>query len=288
MTVVGGYVDAFYQNSWLDRYEITHSALNMGKKRAFGVSPTSAFYVPTCNMLVRKKALQDVGGLDEQLRVGEDVDLCWRLKAEGYRQIYVPKGRVLHKHRNHIWQNLKRRFDYGTSEAVLYKRYPNVIKRFPWQLGGVALLMTAIVGLLSGSLIAFPVFGFILLYESLFRKRQMQIKFKITLPWLQILKATLRSHGIFIYYLTCYLLRYYLLPALLLLLIVPQLTWLTAGLFIYPTLHEYVIKKPQLRFIVFLFFFWAEHAFYQTGVLLGCLKRKRFRLYRISFVRAGF
>ena len=57
------------------------------------------FYVPTCNLLVRRSLYLDLGGLREDLRVGEDVDLCWRLRASGSYLVYLPRGRVRHKHR---------------------------------------------------------------------------------------------------------------------------------------------------------------------------------------------
>ena len=40
-------------------------------------------YVPTCNLLVRRDAYLAAGGMREDLRFGEDVDLCWRLRARG-------------------------------------------------------------------------------------------------------------------------------------------------------------------------------------------------------------
>ena len=94
--------------------------------------------MPTCNLLVRKDAYQGVGGLDEALRFGEDVDLCWKLRKRGHRQFYVPPGAVRHKHRNRLTASAWQRFHYGTSEPVLYARHPEVKKSLPWQPWGLA------------------------------------------------------------------------------------------------------------------------------------------------------
>lgn len=48
-------------------------------------------------MCLRRKALDQVGLLDEAFFfLGEDVDLCWRLKKAGWRIIYLPQAQVVH------------------------------------------------------------------------------------------------------------------------------------------------------------------------------------------------
>jgi mycofactocin system glycosyltransferase len=196
VALVGGFVDAYYREKRMDRYEQTCSALNMGPRQAMGRGKNCVFYVPTCNMLVRKTIYAQAGGLDDRLRVGEDVDLCWRLMAAGHHLLYIPRGAVAHKHRNRLLPGLSRRYDYGTSEAVLYARFPKVAKQFPRQPLGLAMILMGAAA--------------------------------------------------------------------------------------------YLQKGPRLSFPVFLFFYLAEHAFYQCGAFSGCLKQRSFRLYRIFFRPPGF
>ena len=73
----------------------------------------------------------ELGGLREDLRVGEDVDLCWRLRARGRVPVYAPEGIVRHKHRDRLGAMLRRRADYGTSEATLHALHPDKRKRLP-------------------------------------------------------------------------------------------------------------------------------------------------------------
>lgn len=48
-------------------------------------------------LLVQRKAFEQVGGLDEALAVAfNDVDLCLRLRAAGYRNVWTPHARLVH------------------------------------------------------------------------------------------------------------------------------------------------------------------------------------------------
>jgi mycofactocin system glycosyltransferase len=287
IALVGGRVDAHDRKTWLDRYETTHSALHMGPKIRLGVTPYSDFYVPTCNMLVRRQAFEAAGGLDEGLGVGEDVDLCWRIKANGYRGIYVPDGRVRHRHRNRFWSSFKRRYDYGTSEAMLYARHPSVTKRFPWQAAGLAVIALGVLGLATRSLTVLPIGVLVLLLEGVFKKRHLQKKFGIRVSLTAVIRAAAKGHGTLAYYLSYYWIRYYLATSMMLTMVFPSAWLLMASLALFPTMVEYFQKRPLLTFPVFWLFFWMEQLFYQIGVICGCRRAGNWRLYGITFIRTG-
>lgn len=283
LALVGGYVDTPRGTSRLDLYEAVHSPLNMGSKRVMGKGGNSVFYVPTCNMLLRKEMYAQTGGLDERLRVGEDVDFCWKLMAMGHRLMYTPKGRVTHKHRNRLFENFKRRFDYGTSEAVLYDRYRQIIKRFPWHLEGILLLMLWVTGLMVRSVPLLLVGLAYLIVEPVYKRMRFNRQFGITLPLSKFFSATGKRHLMLAFHFGHHLTRYYLMPAMVLAVFVPQLALPLLTLTILPAVVVFFKKKPDLGFPVFLFFFWLEQIFYQSGVFWGCLKQGSFRLYRVSF-----
>lgn len=287
LALVGGYVDTPHGISRLDLYEAVHSPLNMGTKRVVGKGEDSIFYVPTCNMLLRKKIYMQTGGLDERLRVGEDVDFCWKLMAMGHRLLYTPEGPVKHKHRNRLFENFRRRFDYGTSEAVLYGRYRQIVKRFPWHWEGILLLILWLAGL---TLRSFPLLAgglFYLMVEPIYKRMQFNRQFGITLPLSKFFSATGKRHLMLAYHFGQHLTRYYLIPALVLAVFVPQLALPILALTLLPAVVVFFQKKPELGFPVFLLFFWLEQVFYQSGALRGCLKQGSFRLYRVSFAPAG-
>jgi mycofactocin system glycosyltransferase len=288
VALVGGYVDAYYREKRMDRYEQVCSALNMGRDQVLGRGDNCVFYVPTCNMLVRKQTYAQVGGLDESLHVGEDVDLCWRLMAAKHHLFYVPRGHVLHKHRNRFLSGFLRRFDYGTSEAVLYARFPKVAKQFPWQPAGIGMILAAAAALVTQSWLWLVLMAGLPAVESVCKRVQLQRRMDICLPGGEIFAAVIKSHFQLAYFLAFYMVRYHLLLLMVLSLVWPSGLWLCLTVVFLPTLETYLRKRPRLSFPVFAFFYLAEHAFYQSGAFWGCLKQKSFRLYRISFRYAGF
>ena len=288
VALVGGDVGAYYRKNRMDRYEQACSALNMGADPVLGRGGNCVFYVPTCNMLVRKKVYDQVGGLDENLRVGEDVDLCWRLMADKHHLRYIPRGRVLHKHRNRFLSGFLRRFDYGTSEAMLYTRFPKVTKQFPWQPAGIGMVLAIAAALATRSWLLLALAALILTLESGYKRTQLICKTDIRLPFADILVAVSKSHFKLAYYLSFYLIRYHLLLLTVLSFAWTSMLWLWLTVILFPVLAAYINKKPRLSFPVFTFFYLAEHAFYQSGAFWGCLQQKSFRLYGISFRHFGF
>ena len=140
--------------SVLSRYSGHRSALDMGPDRG-EVGPGRAVgYVPTAALVARRSALGR--GFDEHLRVGEDVDLVWRLVEAGWRVRYEPSVTVSH-HEPTSWSGLLgRRFHYGTSAAPLARRHPGRLAPLelrPWPTG-VTLAVLARRPVLAAALLA--------------------------------------------------------------------------------------------------------------------------------------
>ncbi len=131
----GGELPPGFNESPLDRYEEVKSSLIMGKRFARSQENEKFFYVPSCNLLVRKSLFLDLGGFREELIVGEDVDLCWRMQDAGYFVEFRPTGTIFHKHRNRIRPFCLRRFDYGTSEPLLQRLHRSRGKKMMFPLG---------------------------------------------------------------------------------------------------------------------------------------------------------
>lgn len=99
-------------------------------------------YVPSAAMLVDAEVFRRIGGFDESMLVGEDVDLVWRLAEHG-RIRYLPDVRVGHRPRGSLAAALHRRREYGTSAADLSRRHPGALRHVdvsvwsfaPWLLG---------------------------------------------------------------------------------------------------------------------------------------------------------
>lgn len=119
----------------VDRFLGAHSPLDLGPDEG-EVGPRRAVpYVPTAALVVRRRALSDVGGFAPGLRVGEDVDLVWRLVDAGWRVRYVPSVTVGHAEPRRWRDVVGRRFRYGTSAGPLAARHPGrlaPVELRPW------------------------------------------------------------------------------------------------------------------------------------------------------------
>lgn len=109
--------------SLLSRYERGRGPLDLGDAAAQVRPGSRVAWVPTAALVVRVSALRRLGGFDESLRFGEDVDLVWRLDAGGEQVRYEPDSVVLHAPRTHWSAWLRQRFGYGTGAAPLALRH---------------------------------------------------------------------------------------------------------------------------------------------------------------------
>lgn len=78
---------------------------------------------PTANLSVRAGVAARLGGFDEQMFVGEDYDLCWRIVRDGGAIVYIPGARVAHIHRASLAAMLARLFAYGAARPRLVGKH---------------------------------------------------------------------------------------------------------------------------------------------------------------------
>jgi len=276
IAAVGGIVDSYFHKRPLDRYEQVCSSLKMGlwPKRSADNNPF--FYVPSCNLLVRREVFLQAGGFDESLVVGEDVDLCWRIRCHGFHIDYLPSGRVLHKHRNKVGAFCKRRFDYGTSEPLLNRLYPGKIKKIVFA-PLASLFWTGIilsVWLNSAWLLVLPLL--VLGGEAILKFHNLKQN-QIPVPFARISVSVAHKYAAFFYHCCTFFSRYYLLWVPVLVLILPFLSLILAGMHLLNGLVEYGLKKPQMDPGRFLIYFTMEQVSYQVGVWCQCLRLLSFR-----------
>jgi GT2 family glycosyltransferase len=85
----------------------------------------------TANLLIRRAAFQDLGGFEEGIRSGGDVDLCRRLLAAGWRIERRPAAIVSHLHRESLPDLLGSVARYAAGARWLNERYPGTAPRWP-------------------------------------------------------------------------------------------------------------------------------------------------------------
>lgn len=107
--------------TWITRYENGRASLDLGRRPALVRPRAPVAWVPSACVVARVAALSD--GFDADMRVGEDVDLVWRLARQGWRVRYEPEAAVHHENRPRLAEWWARKLDYGTGAQPLAVRH---------------------------------------------------------------------------------------------------------------------------------------------------------------------
>lgn len=87
------------------------------------------FWVSGSCLLARRSALQAVGGFDEDFFLyEEDVDLCARVRAAGWRVVFTPAATVLHRLGRSMEKSAERaRLEYHRSHLRYYRKHRGLL-----------------------------------------------------------------------------------------------------------------------------------------------------------------
>jgi mycofactocin system glycosyltransferase len=283
MAAVGGQVDGMCTESAVDRYEAVMSSLSLGNRERIGNRGNDTFYLPSCNLLVRRTAFLGAGGFNDMMHVGEDVDLTWRLRDAGWTIAYLPAGNILHEHRSSIRSFMSRRFDYGTSEGMLQRLHPQRHKRMVIPPLLAALLALCLAAPFTGgwSLVAV----LLVLVADAIIVRQRLARRKVPLGLTRLMAGRLRALGSLVYYLSYHMVRYYSVPFIIAALFVPFIWLPYLGVLGCAARVDHAIRRPKLAFVLFCGIYLLEQVAYGSGVFCGCLKRGTFASYRVVILR---
>ena len=106
-------------------------------------------WVSAACLLARTEALLSVGGFDESFFLYcEDVDLCLRIRDQGYRVLFEPLAEVAHRRGGSTAAFPKARIEYHRSHLRLYRKHlslPSVLALRGW------LLFRGLLSALSGN-----------------------------------------------------------------------------------------------------------------------------------------
>ncbi len=284
VVAVGGRVDGMHGSSALDRYEAEMSSLCLGRRGRSGQSGDDTFYLPSCNLLIRRRDFAAAGGFREELHVGEDVDLTWRLRDRGGRIVYTPAGRIAHEHRNRLGNFVRRRFQYGTSEGLLQRLHPRRRKKLVLPLALGAATALAALAFLAGAVWPCAAAAAVVLADAGRLSARLRRE-EVRLPARWILGARLRAWASLAYYVSFHLTRYYA-PVLVAVGVAwPRLGLLCAGMVVYAGAVDHAVRRPALSFPRFLGLYLTEHLAYGAGVFCGCLRLRTFASYRPSLAK---
>jgi cellulose synthase/poly-beta-1,6-N-acetylglucosamine synthase-like glycosyltransferase len=115
-----------YKNSFLSRYadESIMPVLRRFKKFEM-LNNVELFsrYPAGCNMAFRRRAIEKVGGFNEEIIYGFDEDeLVERVCNAGYKLILDPDTIVKHQHRPNLKSLLKQNYNYGKGGTIMMKK----------------------------------------------------------------------------------------------------------------------------------------------------------------------
>lgn len=84
---------------------------------------TETEHNPTCNVVYRKEVFGKVGLFNENLWPGEDVELDYKIRRNGFKLMFNPSAVVYHYRPENIKQYRGMMLRYGLVQALLVKKY---------------------------------------------------------------------------------------------------------------------------------------------------------------------
>jgi glycosyltransferase involved in cell wall biosynthesis len=84
----------------------------------------------SCNMFMKKRVFDKVGGFQTDFFPNEENDLMYRVKKIGYKLLYIPRMVVWHHRRSTLKGFFMQDLWYGISRSQLVKKHPHVLKIF--------------------------------------------------------------------------------------------------------------------------------------------------------------
>ena len=110
------------QKSWTYIISLAHKSILLSGSKVFSKNLKKEIFceqTSSCNMIMERKVFKLVGGMDEKIYIGEDKDLCDKIR-KFFKILYSPKVVVYHKVRDFI-PFILQRFSYGTGIIDIVK-----------------------------------------------------------------------------------------------------------------------------------------------------------------------
>ncbi len=123
---LGGTVGRFVssQENWVAR--LTQVELDARHRRMIRHRDTDFVNSATCAF---RRSVLGADPFDVRFDKLEDIELSFRLAAQGVRMRYVPEATVEHRHPQALWAHVRRRFQYGRRTPALYRRHSGRLVR---------------------------------------------------------------------------------------------------------------------------------------------------------------
>ena len=90
--------------------------------------PDNISRIATMNVVYKKSVLREVGGFEEKLDTGYDVEIGHKIIRLGYKIAFDSEAIVYHYHRDNLRSFLKQQYTYGINLSKLYLENSNIAK----------------------------------------------------------------------------------------------------------------------------------------------------------------
>jgi GT2 family glycosyltransferase len=135
------------QRSLLARYTRSRNFFRQGEGLL-----AEAGLAATANLMIRRRAFDELGGFEEGIRSGGDVDLCRRLRLAGWTIEPRLEAVVHHHHRDSLGSFLGAIARYAAGSRWLDERYPGESQPWPLVPGLAGAARDVVVRLATGRL----------------------------------------------------------------------------------------------------------------------------------------
>lgn len=149
VAAAGGRVVKHQPRTWAQRHAIT---IVDGQQQLSYLPALHLPYVAGANAGFVTSALRESGGFDEELKSGNDVDVCYRLGLRGCQIDLVPDAVIEHEDRATAAAHFRRFHRYAVYQVLLYAKYKHVSgKRYVLDTYPLRRAVRAIAGLPAGA-----------------------------------------------------------------------------------------------------------------------------------------
>lgn len=144
-----------------------------GKKKAVGKFQPRSF-----NLGISKKAFELTKGFSE-MKIGEDIDLTFRLWENNFETQLIENAFVYHKRRSTFRQFFKQTFAFGKGRPFLNRKYPGTSKITYWFPSlFISSLVISIISLFFGFewfMFVFGVYFFVIFIDAFLKNRNITV-----------------------------------------------------------------------------------------------------------------
>ncbi|AMC09783.1 glycosyl transferase family 2 [Lutibacter profundi] len=130
------------------------------------------------NFGISKKAFDKTKGFSD-MKIGEDIDLTFRLWQNNFKTQFIEKAFVYHKRRTTFQQFFKQTFAFGKARPFLNKKYPKTAKITYWfPTVFIVLFLFSIISFLLGIKLflgLFSAYFFLILVDSFIKNKKISV-----------------------------------------------------------------------------------------------------------------